>query len=108
MRTLIAALICISLLGCDSTEAKRPAKPTLLAFGASWCGPCHEMEPILMSLEGQGFRIRRIDIDLEPEVAAKYGVSAVPTFLVTKKGGDCGRIIGKTTRAKLVELCRKA
>lgn len=63
--------------------------PTLVDFYATWCGPCQAMSPVLDRLKnemGSQVRILKIDVDKNQEVAAKFKVRGVPTFVLFKKG----------------------
>jgi thioredoxin 1 len=63
--------------------------PTLVDFFATWCGPCKAMAPVLDQLKnemGAQVRILKIDVDKNPEVAAKFQVRGVPTFVLYKSG----------------------
>ena len=63
--------------------------PTLVDFFATWCGPCKAMAPVLDQLKqdmGTKVRILKIDVDRNPEVAAKFQVRGVPTFVLYKGG----------------------
>jgi thioredoxin 1 len=63
--------------------------PTLVDFHATWCGPCKTMSPILDQLKdvmGSQIRILKIDVDKNQEVAEKFKVRGVPTFILFKKG----------------------
>lgn len=63
--------------------------PTLVDFHATWCGPCKMMIPVLDKLKdemGSKIRIIKIDIDKNQEVAEKFKVRGVPTFILFKKG----------------------
>lgn len=63
--------------------------PTLVDFYATWCGPCQMMSPVLDRLKnemGSQVRILKIDVDKNQEVADKFKVRGVPTFILFKKG----------------------
>ena len=62
-------------------ELIQSEKPVLVDFFATWCGPCKAMHPVLEELKGQIG-----DGDQHEELAAKYRIQAVPTFIVFKKG----------------------
>ena len=61
--------------------------PTLVDFYATWCGPCKTMSPILEDLKkhmGAKIRILKIDVDKNQDVAARFKVRGVPTFILFK------------------------
>jgi thioredoxin 1 len=63
--------------------------PTLVDFFATWCGPCQAMSPVLDKSKtemGSHVRVLKIDVDKNQEVAAKFKVRGVPTFVLFKKG----------------------
>lgn len=63
--------------------------PTLVDFFATWCGPCQAMSPVLDRLKnemGSQVRILKIDVDKNQEVATKFKVLGVPTFILFKNG----------------------
>ncbi len=56
--------------------------PKVLAFCATWCGPCQSAQPTLHWLEKQGIEVIHIDVDQHPELCQQYGVTSYPTFIV--------------------------
>lgn len=65
-------------------------------FSATWCGPCKMIAPVFeeMSNEFGGVVFVKIDVDEVPEIAQKYQVMAMPTFLFLRKGEIVGRFSG--------------
>lgn len=77
-------------------------KPSIVDFTASWCGPCQRMKPIFCSLADDfkdEYNFISIDIDENPELANKYQVQAVPTFVFLDADGNEGnRITGMISK----------
>ena len=82
-------------------------KPAVIDFYATWCGPCKAMHPVLEELKGQigeAARIVKIDVDQHEELAAKYRIQAVPTFIIFKKGEAVWRHSGVIKGSELKTL----
>ena len=71
--------------------------PVLVDFWAEWCAPCRAMGPYVDKLaeEYQGrLRVVKINTQDNPEVPARYGITAIPTFLLIKGGEVVKQVVG--------------
>lgn len=88
-------------------EVEGARVPVLIDFWASWCGPCKMMGPVVDQIAedmGENARVCKINIDEQPELASKYNVMSIPTFILFKEGKEVGRTIGAMPKEELAKL----
>ena len=88
-------------------EVLQSNTPVFIDFWATWCGPCRMMAPVVEELAqsmGEVVKVCKIDIDQNPELAEKYGVMSIPTFIVIKNGSETARIVGVTPKSELEKM----
>ncbi len=91
-------------------EVLKADGPVLVDFGATWCGPCKALAPIVDKIaeEGAGkYKVVAVDIDEAPAVAKKYGIRGVPTVVVFKGGEVKGQHVGLTNKETLLKLLER-
>ena len=81
--------------------------PVLIDFSAEWCQPCRMMPPILKEVKNQlGDRVKiiKVDVDKNPEIARKWGISSVPTLMIFKNGKQVFRQPGVIPANEIIRI----
>jgi thioredoxin 1 len=81
--------------------------PVLVDLWAAWCPPCRKMGPVVDELArsaGDGVTVGKLDVDQHPEIAERYGVRSIPTFLVFRDGQVVERRVGAVPKEELEAL----
>ena len=85
-------------------EVLKSAEPVVVDFWAEWCGPCKMIGPSLeeLSVEMAGkVKIAKINVDDNPELAARYGVRGIPMLALIKNGEMADQITGARPKSQL-------
>jgi thioredoxin 1 len=81
-------------------EVIQAAEPVLVDFWAGWCAPCRAMTPVVEAL-ARDFKVCKVNVDTNQELAGHYGISSIPAFLIFKDGKVAARHVGVIAEATL-------
>jgi thioredoxin 2 len=91
-------------------QIERSSTPVLLDLWAEWCGPCHMLAPtidqIASELAGR-VKVAKLNIDENPNTAARFGVRSIPTLLVLRDGKEVDRLVGVQPKQEIVRRLEK-
>lgn len=80
--------------------------PVIVDFWAERCGPCRALKPILEVIDRESnnqFKVVKVDVDDNMDLAATYRISGIPTLIVFKNGKEVNRLVGLQNKEKLLE-----
>lgn len=89
-----------------STDVLGADKPVLVDFWAEWCGPCRMVAPILDEIASENddkLTIAKLNVDENPQTAAQYGVTSIPTMAVFSGGAIVKTIVGARPKQVLLK-----
>jgi len=87
-------------------EVIKSDKPVLVDFWASWCGPCKMLLPIVDEIAGEHpeFKICKVNVDEEPELAEEFNVMSIPTLFVIKDGKVMKHSVGVKSKEEIIAM----
>jgi thioredoxin 1 len=88
------------------TEVVNTSGIVLVDFGAEWCHPCKQLDPIVEELAEEWqerVTVRKVDIDVNVDSAMRYGVMGVPTLILFKDGVPVERLTGYVPKKRILD-----
>ncbi|CAM4067960.1 thioredoxin TrxA [Kerstersia similis] len=85
-------------------DVLKSSQPVLVDYWAAWCGPCKMIAPILEEVARDfagRLTIAKLNVDDNPESAAKYGIRGIPTLMLFKDGQAVATKVGAVSKAQL-------
>lgn len=112
MRRLVATSHGMQTLDQQAFETIAAAPGVhVIDFSARWCGPCRQMVPVIAALAHEyagRVQFAAVDCDDEPQIAQRYDVRSMPTFVLLRDGREVGRIVGARPRAFVAGVIDRA
>ena len=88
------------------TEVLESERPVLLDFWAPWCGPCRMVSPVVdeIAAENEGFKVGKVNVDEEEELARQFRVISIPTLIVFREGRAVTSSVGAKPKAAILKM----
>ena len=89
-----------------NSEVISSDKPVLIDFYADWCGPCKMLSPVVDKLaeEHSEFKVVKVNVDENPDLAGSYQVMSIPTLVVIENGKEVNRSMGLQSKQDILNL----
>ena len=87
-------------------EVMKSEKPVLIDFWAPWCGPCRMVVPIIdeIAAEHPEYKVVKVNVDEETELASRYKVYTIPTLMVMKNGQIVNQSVGARPKNQILAM----
>ena len=90
-------------------EVLKADKPVRVDFWATWCGPCRMLAPTieLLAEEMEGVaKVGKVNVDEQPGLAARFGISSIPTLIVFEDGKVKNTSVGVVPKSLIEDMLR--
>ena len=90
-------------------EVLKADKPVLVDFWATWCGPCRMLAPTIAKIAEEQIgkvKVCKLDVDECPTLAARFGISSIPTLMVFKNGQLVNTAVGVRPKEQIEALLK--
>lgn len=89
-------------------EVMEAKDPVIIDFFANWCAPCRMLLPIIedLSKEANGYKVCKVNVDEEREIASKFGIMSIPTLIVMKDGKIYNKAVGFRSKVDILDMVK--
>ena len=88
-----------------ASEVEASRLPVLLDLWAAWCGPCQIIAPTVEQLASElagRVKVGKLNVDKNPQTAARFGVRSIPTLLIMTDGREADRLVGVMPKQEIL------
>lgn len=89
-----------------NNEVVKSDIPVLVDFWAPWCGPCRMLGPVISEIanENPNIKVGKVNVDEEPELAAMFGISSIPTVISFRDGQAVSSSVGVRPKQAILSM----